>query len=332
MGDSVSEIAGRVVLAPEAVADEVRENVAAFAPELRVVSYAEVGDAPEGLSEAVAVLRWIAGKRYERFIVETPGIRWLHTASAGVDHVLTPGLRAEFATGRDLTLTDSGPAFTVAIGEFVLAWMLSLAHELPGHREAQGRKEWKWRTHEELHGRTVGIVGLGPIGHGVAERCQAFGMRTLGLRRRPEPVPGVDAVYTGADGLNVLLSESDWLVLAAASTPETRSLIGAGELARMKPTARLINVARGALVDEPALTDALRNGTIAAACLDVFAREPLPPESPLWDLPNCYVTPHNAPGWSADLRRRQLGLFYDNLRRLRAGEPLEGVVDIERGY
>lgn len=326
-----ASLSSGVVLVPEAVAEDVRLYTATLAPDIRVVAYTEDEAIPEGVKDAVAVLRWIAGKRYESLVLEGSNVRWLHTASAGVDHVVTPGLRPLFAE-RDLTLTDSGPAFGIVIGEFVLAWMLSLAHHLPNHWEAQKSKEWQKHTHEELYGQTAGIIGLGPIGRGVAERCRALGMRTLGLRRRPEPVPAIDVVYTGPEGLDTLLAESDWLVLAAASTPETRHLIGAAELARMKPTARLINIARGALVDETALTIALQNGALAAACLDVFSREPLPAESPLWDLPNCYITPHNAPGWTTGLRQRQLDLFLANLRRFLAGDPLEGVVDIEQGY
>jgi phosphoglycerate dehydrogenase-like enzyme len=130
-------------------------------------------------------------------------------------------------------------------------------------------------------------------------------MRTIGLRRRNEPVPNVDEALTGSEGLDRLLRESDWVIVAAALTGETRSLLGASEIARMKPTARLINIARGGLIDEPALVEALRTKAIRGACLDVFAEEPLPPDNPLWDLPDVLVSPHTSPGWTAGLRERQ---------------------------
>jgi phosphoglycerate dehydrogenase-like enzyme len=320
------------LLVPATVLDELTPTVAALSPEVRLLPYAEDDETPiPGADEAEAVFRWIAGKRYETFIAANPRIRWLHTASAGIDHVVTPALRERAEQGR-LTITDSGPAFDICIGEFVLAWMLAVARRIPESLALQRGRVWKWITHEELYGRTVGIIGLGPLGRGIAARCRAMGMRTLGLRRRPEPAAEVDETLTGADGLTRLLTASDWVVVAAALTPETRHLLGPAELARMKPTARLINVARGPLVDEDALIAALRDGGIAGACLDVFAKEPLPADHPLWDMPNVYITSHNATGWTAGLRRRQLDLLVSNLRRYRAGEPLEGVVDVARGY
>ncbi|GAB4458409.1 MAG: D-2-hydroxyacid dehydrogenase [Armatimonadaceae bacterium] len=321
-----------ILLVPQTVVEDLHQPVQEIVPNARLLAYAENTEVLPGAAEAQIVLRWIAGKRYERFVREGESVRWLHTASAGVDHVVTPALRETFGERPQLVLTDSGPAFGICMGEFVLAWMLAVAHRIPTLLEQERQKVWKWVTQEELHGQTVGIIGLGPIGRGVAERCKAFGMRTLGLRRRPEPVPGVDAVYTGAEGLTTLLRESDWLVVAAASTPGTRHLIGTAELAQMKPSARIINVARGALIDEAALITALQNGQISGACLDVFAEEPLPQDSPLWEMPNAFVTPHTSPGWTEGLRRRQLDLFLANLRRFIADEPLEGVVDVEQGY
>ncbi len=259
-------------------------------------------------------------------------MRWLHTASAGVDHVLTPAVRDKAKQIGGFAVTDSGPAFEIAISEFVLAWMLLVARCLPELLAHQRAHEWKSETQQELFGATVGIVGLGPIGRGVASRAKAFGMRTLGLRRRQEAVPSVDEVLTGEAGLDRLLRESDWVVLAAALTEESRSLLGAEQLALMKPSAWLINIARGGLVDEAALVDALRAGRLGGACLDVFAREPLPPNSLLWEMPNVYIAAHNSSGWTHGLHERQKALFLDNLRRFAKGEALEGVVDVGRGY
>lgn len=319
-----------IVLVPASVHDELAEPAREAAPDARLIAYAE-DDAPVADAEnADAVLRWVAGKRYAQLIENGPNVRWLHTASAGVDHVLTPLVRA--AANR-LIITDSGPAFEIAISEFVLAWMLMVTRRLPDLLDNQRRRLWHPVTQDELWGKTAGIVGLGPIGRGIAARAKAFGMTTLGLRRMPGTlVENVDEVLTGANGLHRLLAESDFVILAAALTDETRHLLGAAELARLKPTCWLINVARGALVDEDALINTLRRGALAGACLDVFAREPLPAESPLWDLPNVYVAPHNAPGWTRGLRERQKRLFLDNLAKFARSLPLDGVVDVARGY
>ena len=318
-----------IVLVPAAVHEELEEAAREAAPGARLIAYGE-DDAPvPGAENADAVLRWVAGKRYAGLIEDGPNVRWLHTASAGVDHVLTPPVRA---AAHRLTITDSGPAFEVAVSEFVLAWMLMVTRGLPQLLENQRERHWRPVPQDELWGKTIGIVGLGPIGRGVAARAKAFGMTTLGLRRAPLAAENVDAVLTGPDGLFRLLAESDFVVLAAALTGETRHLLGAAELARLKPSAWLINIARGALVDETALIDALRRRALAGACLDVFAQEPLPTESPLWDLPNVYVAPHNSPGWTRGLRERQKRLFLDNLAKFARGLPLEGVVDVSRGY
>lgn len=318
-----------LVLVPAPTYEALRAPAAARVPGVRLVPYEEDPGVPvPGAAEADAVLRWFAGKRFARLVADGPKVRWLHTESAGVDHVLTPEILAK----PGLTVTDSGPAYGITIGEFVLAWMLMVSRHLPDLLAQQHAHQWKSVTMEELYGQTVGIVGLGPIGRSIAARCKAFGMRTLGLRRRPEPVPDIDVLLTGPEGLDRLLAESDWVVLAAALTGETRSLLGAGEIARMKPTARLVNIARGGMIDEPALIDALRRGALAGACLDVFATEPLPADSPLWDMPNVYVAPHTSPGFTRGLRERQQALFLANLERFARGEPLTDVVDIRRGY
>ncbi len=317
-----------IILVPEHLHDELLVPAHEAAPQADLRPYGESEATPDGLDEAVAVLRWVAGKGFARLVHQGPQVRWLHTASAGVDHVLTPDVRAKAG----LTVTDSGPAFEIAISEFVLAWMLLVARGLPALRTNQREHKWEAVPQFELHGKTVGIIGLGPIGRGTAARAKAFGMRTLGLRRHSAPVDGVDEILTGSEGLARLLAESDFVVLVAALTGETRALIGPEQLARMKPAAWLINIARGGLMDEPALLAALQSGRIAGACLDVFTQEPLPPDSPLWDLPNVHIAPHNSPGGDPNLRVRQKAIFLDNLGRFARGEALTNVVDITRGY
>ena len=316
------------VLVPDFLRDEFQEAALSAAPAVTLLPYSEDGPAEDAWQSAEGVLRWVAGKRFASLVEDCPNVRWLHTASAGVDHVLTPGVKAK----PGIVVTDSGPAFEIAISEFVLAWMLLVARRLPELMAFQREHRWESLTQQELYGQTVGIIGLGPIGLGVAARAKAFGMKTLGLRRRDLPAENVDEVLTGPDGLPRLLQESDYVVIAAALTGETRALLGPAQLASVKPSAWLINIARGSMIDEPALIRALQDGKIAGACLDVFAQEPLPSDSPLWDLPNVYIAPHNSPGWTAGLRERQKALFLSNLGRFSWGEPLENAVDIERGY
>ena len=316
------------ILVPEHLYDELQAAASDAAPSVTLLPYSEDGPPEDAWQEAEGVLRWVAGKRFAALVEDCPKVRWLHTASAGVDHVLTPAVKAK----PNIVVTDSGPAFGIAISEFVLAWMLLVARRLPELMAFQKEHRWESLIQQELYGQTVGIIGLGPIGLGIAARAKAFGMKTLGLRRRALPAESVDEVLTGADGLARLLTESDYVVVAAALTGETNALLGPAQIAQMKPSAWLINIARGGLIDEPALIDALREHKIAGACLDVFAREPLPEDSPLWDMLNVYISPHNSPGWTAGLRERQKSLFLSNLGRFSRGEPLENAVDIEQGY
>jgi phosphoglycerate dehydrogenase-like enzyme len=155
-------------------------------------------------------------------------------------------------------------------------------------------------------------------------------MRILGSRRTPRPMPGVERVV-GNDGWRELLPEADYVVLATPLTAETRGMLDAAAFAAMKPSAYLVNIARGAIVDEPAMVAALREGHIAGAALDTFEQEPLPPDSPLWSMPNVTITPHST-AHSPRMRERQIGLFLENLRRFRNSEPLLNVVDIAAGY
>jgi phosphoglycerate dehydrogenase-like enzyme len=316
------------ILVPDHIYHELLGPARDAAPGVTLLPYSEDGPAGDNWRDAEGILRWVGGKRFALLAADLPKVRWLHTASAGVDHVLTPAVKAK----PGLTVTDSGLTFEIAISEFVLAWMLLAARRLPELMARQKEHRWESVVQQELYGQTVGIVGLGPIGLGIAARAKAFGIRTLGLRRSQEPAANVDETLTGPDGLHRLLTGSDYIVLAAALTGETKALLGPAQITQMKPSAWLINIARGAMVDEAALIDALREKKIAGACLDVFAQEPLPPDSPLWDMPNVHIAPHNSSGWTAGLHERQKALFIENLRRFASGEPLESVVDSVRGY
>ena len=316
------------ILIPQVLFDYYVPDARLIAPVAEFISYGDDDTAPAGLVDVEAVSWWYTVRHIDDIVRSAPKLRWLHSGSAGVDRLLSPTI----AGRTNLTVTDSGPAFEIAISEFVMAWILSVARRLPELDSQQRGKIWNSLKQDEVYGRTVGVIGLGPIGRGVAARAKAFGMRTLGLRRTQAPVDAVDELLTGSTGMARLLAESDYVVLAAALTGETHALIGRQQLALMKPTAWLINIARGALVDEVALIDALRSGGIAGACLDVFQAEPLRQDSPLWEMPNVHIAPHNSGGMTDGVRDRQKALFLDNLRRFVDGRPLENVVDVNRGY
>ncbi|TWF76358.1 phosphoglycerate dehydrogenase-like enzyme [Pseudonocardia hierapolitana] len=241
-------------------------------------------------------------------------LRWVHTASAGVDRLTFPGLLES-----DVTLTNSRGVFDRPMAEYVLGLVLAMAKDFPGTLAAQARREWRHRETEPVAGRRVVVVGGGPIGRAIAGLLGAVGMDVELVGRRE------------FDGLPRRLPGTDWLVLAAPLTDATRGMLDAAALALLPRSARVINVGRGALVVEPDLVDALRERRIAGAALDVFAREPLPADSPLWALPGVIVSPHMSGdliGWRQDL----VEVFRDNLARYQAGEPLRNVVDKTLGY
>jgi phosphoglycerate dehydrogenase-like enzyme len=258
-----------------------------------------------------------------------PRLKWVQSGGAGVERFLTPDFIAS-----PIVLTNARGIYAIPIADHVIAFVLHfsrvfnmLLRKQIGHAWA----DWGECDPDELVGKTLGIVGLGGIGTEVAKRAKGFDMRVIATRRRPElPSDYADEVR-GADELPWLLRESDYVALCAALTPGTRHLIGEEQLELMKPTAYLINIGRGGLIDEQALIAALREERIAGAGLDVFAREPLPPESPLWDMPNVLITPHTA-GSSPRSHARLMDLFCENLRRHAAGEPLLNVVDKAAGY
>jgi D-2-hydroxyacid dehydrogenase (NADP+) len=239
--------------------------------------------------------------------VKAGALAWFHTFSAGVDDRFFQGLLE-----RGVRLSSSSGAMAVPIAHSVMAHLLTFSQRLLDFRVSQARCEWKPRNLHELSGSRLAVVGLGPIGAEVARLAQAFRMDVTGFRRTPrgdEPCETVSLERLGGQ-----LPEFDYLVLAAPLSDETRHLIDAPALARMKPSAVIVNIARGGIIDEGALIDALSEGRIAGAALDVFETEPLPPESPLWRLPNVIVTPHCS-GDTAGNRGRACGIFLENLAR-----------------
>jgi phosphoglycerate dehydrogenase-like enzyme len=245
---------------------------------------------------------------------DTAALRWVHTASAGVDRLNFAGL-----VDSGVTVTNSRGVFDLPIAEYVLGLVLAQAKDLAQTLALQGRREWRHRETERIAGRRAVVVGGGPIGAAIAGHLGAVGLRVDVVGRRDFP------------DLPRLLPEADWLVLAVPLTDATRGMLDAQALALLPARARVINVGRGALVVEDDLVAALREGRIAGAALDVFATEPLPAASPLWELPGVIVSPHmsgDVVGWRAELAE----VFAANLARYRAGEPLANVVDMQLGY
>jgi len=278
------------------------------------------------LREAEVLYGWI--HHFPRNLPERVSrLKWIQTMSAGVDglpeEILKSGIRIGNASG----------IHGATMGEVVLEMMLMFVKDAPACFRMKQEKQWKRYKPGLLRGRTAGILGLGAVGKEIARLCKAFGMDVCGIRRSckaGDPIPAADCIYPPEE-LPKLLAESDFVVLALPLTRETRGLIGEKELRAMKPGAYLINVARGAVVDEPALIRALEEKRIAGAGLDVFAKEPLPPESPLYELPNVIFSPHIS-GEMPDYEARATEVFCENLRRYIAGEPFLHEVDKDKGY
>jgi phosphoglycerate dehydrogenase-like enzyme len=250
---------------------------------------------------------------------KAPRLKWMHVFNVGVDHPIFDEMLA-----RGVRLTTSAGSTAVPIAQTAVMGLLALARGFPRWLVAQRSRRWdpeRSVTPADLQGQTAVIVGLGRIGAEIARLARVLGLKVIGVRRGPrrEGDP-VDELHPPA-ALHGLLGRCDWLILACPLTPETRGLIGADALARLPRGARLINIARGEILDERALIAALESGQLAGACLDVFATEPLPPDSPLWDIPNVLVTPHNSAA-AAGNDRRVLELFLDNLGRWHRGAEL----------
>jgi len=263
-------------------------------------------------------------------------LRWIHVSAAGVDQILYPEMVAS-----PVIVTNSSSVMAEPVAEYIIALMLALAKRLPSAMRYQRESQWAQTdvaleepTMQELQDATLGIVGLGAIGTRLVELARAFGMRVIAVKQnvhRPEGLRHkVDRVWPPS-ALREMLAEADYVVLAAPQTSSTARMMGAAEFAAMKPTAYFINVARGALVDEAALCEALETRRIAGAAADVFDPEPLPPESPLWKAPNMLVTPHLA-ATTGQLWRRHAELFEDNLSRYLDGRPLRNLIDKKAGY
>lgn len=254
---------------------------------------------------------------------EATDLRWIQWAGAGVDALLFPDLIQS-----DVTVTNAGGIYDDAIAEHVLALMLAHAKRLPDAVRNQMQALWEYRTVRPVAGSTALVLGAGGIGRAIARLLKLVGVEVTVAATFTRP----DAEFGHVVGWDEReLSDLDWLIIAAPLTPATTHIVDRSVLDELPERAVLINIGRGLSVDEPALVDALRIGRIAGAGLDVFEQEPLPAESPLWQMPNVIITPHHA-GDVDDFMDRVRRLFLANLARYRAGEPLVNVVDKHLGY
>jgi D-2-hydroxyacid dehydrogenase (NADP+) len=299
-------------------------------PQLAVVHLSDYDQLTDEIRDAEIVVAWslrppqLAGAKK---------LRWIHSPAAAVHQLIFPEL-----VQSDVVLTNAREVHGPVVAEHVMALIFALAKKIPQSVAFQRRRIWGqqqlWSEPprpREIMGATLGLVGLGCIGREVAKRAAGLGMRVVASREHPEKAADNVAGLFSPAQLDDLLSQSDFVVLAAPLTPRTSNLMDATRLAKMKPDSYLINVSRGPVVDESALADTLRKRRIAGAALDVFSKEPLPPESPLWDLDNLLITPHSA-ALTEKLWDRHYALFSENLRRYLNHEPLLGRVSKEKGY
>lgn len=284
--------------------------------ELRMVPSARLADAIVG-SDVLFVYDF-SSAALESAWPAADALRWIQVAAIGVDAVLFDGV-----IDSDVVVTNSRGIFEEPMAEYVLGQILAFAKGFQRSWDAQGRRSWQHFDTEPIAGAAVTIVGPGPVGRAIARLLRAVGMTVRGVGRSERDDPDFGAVTTD---VHAAVAHADYVVLAAPLTPQTRHMVDAGVLDAMRPTARLINVGRGALVDTDALVSAVQSGAIAGAALDVVDPEPLPVNHPLWSLPGVRLTPHNSgdiQGWRIALQEQ----FIANFRRYVSGQPLQNVVD-----
>ena len=299
-------------------------------PQVNVVHLPDYTRVDEEILDAEIVIAWSI--RPEQ-IATAKKLRWIHSPAAAVHQLIFPEL-----VDSEIVLTNAREVHGPVVAEHVIALILALAKKIPGSVRLQEKHVWGqqilWDEQprvREVAGATVGLVGFGSIGRAAGKGAKALGMRVIAVREHPEKgSEGADAVF-GPAQIDEVFRQADYIVLAAPVTASTKAIANSERLALMKPDACLINVGRGPLVDEDALAAGLREKKIGGAALDVFPKEPLAADSPLWDVPNLLITPHTA-ALTDKLWERHYSLFSENLRRYLNGEPLLAVVDKRKGY
>lgn len=284
----------------------------------RGLSVAVIEDDPDALEGYDALVTMA----HRDWFLESEGLEWIHSIQAGVDRFPFEAFRE-----RDVILTNSSGIHDDSVGEMVVGYMLMFARRLAQFTRQQPAHRWDrpdWDEPFTLVDQAVCIVGLGALGRGIAARADALGMVVSGVKRTVEPVPHVETVYASS-GLQEAIADVRFVAIATPLTDETHHLFSVQEFELMRDDAYLMNVARGAVVDEDALVEALRTDAIAGAGLDVFEEEPLPEDSPLWDMDEVIISPHAA-GASEDYYRRVAAIVMDNVEHIATGEALRNRV------
>ena len=319
------------------ISEELQLKINSIDPRVRVSTAEELvaeernGDLSgrEELSRLLAETEIIFGSRIPQDVIHrSPNLKWIHMMGVGVDKLVNDIWKSP------VILTNSRGISCTPLAEFVICMMLMFVTRAPLCFELKQKKQWTRFLRTDLHDKTVGIVGLGAIGQEVARLSKAMGMRVFAMRRSSisgEQFPHVDIMFS-KEQLKQLLAESDFVALTLPLTPDTQGLIGEDQIKAMKSTAYIINISRGKIINEEALIRALQNGSIAGAGLEVFSTEPLPPENPLWDLPNVIFNPHCGGGNRADQQTRMTDLFCENLKRYLQGDNMVNVIDKAKGY
>jgi phosphoglycerate dehydrogenase-like enzyme len=283
----------------------------------------------DGLGNARVLFNWSGSRDEVQQVMErAPHLEWIHARYAGLDRLLFPALAES-----SIPLTNGSGVFSQSLGEFVITGVLFFAKDLRRMLKAQAERRWDVFEVEEISGQTLGIVGYGDIGRAAAWRAKALGMRVLAVRRNSTWREGdeyVQRVYATAE-MHSMLPECDYVVAAAPLTPDTKGMIGKREFEAMNPTAIIMNVGRGPVIDEPAMIEALQTRRIRGAALDVFDEEPLPPEHPFWSMENVLLSPHTA-DHTKDWLKDAVQFFIDQFGRWRRGETLQNIVDKRAGY
>jgi phosphoglycerate dehydrogenase-like enzyme len=320
---------------PDYINEECRRMITAVNPNAKLQEITELVNADrkidftskDKLDAQLAEAEVVFGSTIPRDIVaRSPKLKWVQTMNAGVDHILDSDIMQS-----QVMLTNAGSIHGIPMREFVLHFMLIFAKQAPLCFQLQKEKRWETFVPEMIHSKTCGILGLGKIGSDVGRLAKAVGMRVIALDNRRMAKPKYVDVMFPLEGLREFLSECDFMVIALPLTPETTGFIGEAELRAMRPTAYLINIARGQIVDDEALIRALKKRWIAGAGLDALSSEPLPADSQLWELPNVILTPHVA-GVSPNYKVLVTDLFCKNLKRYLNGEKLFNLVNKKKGF
>ncbi|MGP8252873.1 MAG: D-2-hydroxyacid dehydrogenase [Terracidiphilus sp.] len=302
---------------------------------IRHVAGATFEDVAGAVDDAEAILHWSGNRETLRKVfLASPKVRWVHSRNAGLDDLLFPELIQS-----PIPLTNGSGVFSQSLGEFALAAILYFAKDIPRMLRNQRSQRWEQFDVDEVAGQTVGIVGYGDIGRAVATRAKAMGMKVLALKRHApaqgDPLPAggdplIDRFYAPPQILE-MLAPCDYVVMAAPLTSETRHMVSDAEFAAMKPSAVVINVGRGPVIDQAALVRALAGKQIRGAGLDVFEYEPIPSGDLIWSLDNVIISPHTADHTSTWLNEA-MQFFLEQYERFCKGQPLENVVNKLLGY